>query len=136
MRWRCIDTEPVTGGASCGDGQYGDDVTVRFLPVEGEEPDDGLHGVITETWYVENQHWQDADAAPEYVVMCRDEYLVCTDPEDPGMTEVRSDYLYGSLSYLKSHEDPDEAMASCLREAQRSIREHAATYGWDGRTLL
>src|SRR4051812_16453004 len=112
--WEVEEPAIFVGGRSAGDYQVGDDVTVRFRP--NAEPDDGQHALITETWYAEDYLEMNRPVGvepeegeePNFGVMCRIEFLVCRDPEDPGGTEIWSDYIYddqADVMIYRSEED-------------------------------
>lgn len=120
------DEHGVQPGGDCGgDYQVTESYSRRFV-----RP--GVPGaMITVSFYGVACH--DADGVPtgEYAVEEQTEMLVCTDPADPGGTEVWSDYAYRDVNVLAI---ADEAEAE--RKARR-FAEGADMYGcgWDGRPV-
>ncbi len=87
-----------------GDAQVGDAYSARWtrpLP-------DGTWGVVDRVYYV-------ADVGDGLYVECQTEYLICTDPSDPGSTEVWADARYDAEHGV----DPTDADAYLL--AERSV---------------
>ena len=123
-----IASTPETGGTVGGDGA-GEATSVRYT-----RPD--VPGaMITVSYYtvdrVERGGQDEADDSPRWDVESQTEFLICTDPEDPGMSEVWSDYVYDSDHYAVSF--PTEAEAEEKRDAALR-RESPDFYSWDGVT--
>lgn len=142
VQWQCLDIEPFDGGASCGDWQVFEDISVRYRPtweLMVSTTPDGLYGVITETYYVEDERayasWQEREELPpRFVVGCRTEYMVCTDPLDPGGTEVDCWYEYQDPSMSKTHVSEFHALAEAWAAAHQAITDDGSTFEWNGRS--
>ena len=111
-QWR--DEGTFEGGSSMGDGQVSEDITRRWT----RQRPDGTWDVYEQTLAVmdnrEARNHEDSDSP--YVVDERWEYIHCTDPEDPGSTELGTEIEYGEGSYL-SYGNEDEALAEARRLA-------------------
>jgi hypothetical protein len=116
--WQPDGTGIRPGGDAGGDIQAGNSFSVRYV-----RPD--LPGsLITRTAYaVEN-------VPGEFTIQIQTEWLVCTDPRDPGGTEIWSDYAY---------DDEGCPIWSSVGEAEDAAREGAAKmlgeaemHDWDG----
>lgn len=116
-------------GSVGGDYQVSDGWNVRYTLQDG--PDDGLHAIIDENFYVESQN---RDGAGPFYVTTQTMYQVCTDPEDPGGTEVYADYEYDGDDDVLLYYDGDgleRAIASTRRLAEL---DRSDMFLWDGRT--
>lgn len=125
--WRLDGTGIVDNGNVGGDIQAGPAWSVRYVR------DDMPGSLITETVYAVD--WKNAtrpERGHNYAYQIQTEFLVCTDPSDPGGTEVWSDVHYED-SYLDGY---------MLAEAKREAREvakwlnteaQAGVHGWDGK---
>lgn len=59
---------------------------------------DGNHALVTRTYYLSDEFDQDGKPTGNDVHIVRvDEFLVCTDPADPGGTEINANYVYNPL---------------------------------------
>lgn len=139
LTWTCMDTEPYVGGVSGGDYQVKDDITIRFKPEE--QPDDGEYAFITETYIVEDMdafEGKEPEEVPEeerrFGVTLRIEYLVCTDPDDLGGTEVHSDYDYEYQPEERIFRTADDAFEAAMACARHYISTGDGHYTWDGRS--
>ena len=103
------------GGASMGDGQVSDDVTRRWT----RQRPDGTWDVYELTFaVVDDREARDHDDSEfPFSVDERWEYIHCTDPEDPGSSELDTDIEHGEGSY-RSYGSVDEA----LTEARRLVK--------------
>lgn len=129
MRW-VKQPEIYEAGPVGGDYQVSDGWNVRYTLQDG--PDDGLHAIIDENFYVESG----PDGASPYVVTTQTMYQVCTDPEDPGGTEVYADYEYDEDDDITLYFDSDglaRAIASTRRLAEL---DRSDMFLWDGRTNI
>jgi len=106
------------GGHGGGDIQRGDSYSVRYV-----RPD--MPGsLITRTAYaVEN-------VPGEFTVQIQTEWLICTDPRDPGGTEIWSDVSY---------DDEGAPIYSSAADGERAARQVAAellgdagAHDWNG----
>lgn len=70
--------------------------------------DDGHWSVVTRTYYA-------SDAGDGPVLLEDNEYVVCTDPGDPGSTEVASDGTNATVAYTGPMDDA--AIQEAAREA-------------------
>ena len=106
------------GGDRGGDFQAGDSFSVRYV-----RPD--LPGaLITRTVYPVY------GACPgEFAVQIETEWLLCTDPADPGGTEVWSDYAYHDQS--GTYGSAAAARAAASRVATELLQD-AGSHDWDG----
>ena len=119
--WQADGTGIVSNGDCGGDGQRGDSYSVRF-----RHPD-LPNAIITCSAYAA----EDTDRNPgEFFVQVQTEYIICTDPEDPGSTETWSDYSY---------DDEDGRIWDTAGEAEEAARQRAAeelgdaeSLEWDG----
>jgi hypothetical protein len=108
------------GGWVGGDIQRGDSYSVRYV-----RPD--MPGsLITRTAYA-----VEYDNLPgEFVIQIQTEWLVCTDPSDPGGTEIWSDYAYddeGCPIYDSAAKAEDAA-----RQAAAELLGDAGSHDWNG----
>ncbi len=81
--WVRADPPVFAGGNVGGDAQVGEAYSARWtrsLP-------DGTWGVVDRVFYV-------ADTGDGPYMECQTEYLICTDPADPGSSEVWADARY------------------------------------------
>ncbi|SRR6266496_3703138 len=108
------------GGHAGGDIQAGDSYSVRYV-----RPD--LPGsLITRTAYpVEYDH-----LPGEFVIQIQTEWLVCTDPRDPGGTEIWSDYAYDDEG-CPIYGSAAEAERAARRAASAMLGE-AGIHDWNG----
>lgn len=115
------DGPPLAGGTVGGDGA-GEAVSVRYTC---EKP-----GSLTDVyWYVVDlRERNEADENDEYPwdVEEMTQFMVCTDPNDPGSTEVWSDYTYDNLSAVSYKTEAD-----AIAERDRQV-DTTAEYHWDG----
>lgn len=120
-RWMLVSW--VEAGGDVGGSQVGESWSVRYrLTVE---PDDGLVAIVDDYWF--------ADADPDdkeapLAVSNMTSYVLCTDPSDPGGTEVWSDIGYkdGTIEYPTA----EAAEAAARRSAEQA---NARDIVWDGR---
>jgi hypothetical protein len=118
-----------------GDYQVGESWSVRFVLRNGDYVVAGDHPrlplgsggatvrpVVTEWWYAEQ-----TNLMGRHTVTCQREFMLCTDPTEPGDTEVWSDALYevGTRIYC----DPVVAERQAEKAARRS---QASAIQWDG----
>jgi hypothetical protein len=101
-----IDEGVFEGGVSFGDDQVSDDVSRRYV----RQLADGTWQVVTSAYAVIGK--EDGESGP-YRVDNRVEYVLCRDKDDPGSTEIWSEYQDGEgshLNYETVEEAKDEAM--------------------------
>lgn len=123
------------GGPIGGDVQVSDQWSVRFLPTD--QPADGRFAMVTSYWFVDNY---DDDTLPvefddqeskTYGIQNVTEFLICTDLDNPGGTEVWSDYQYDT-------DDPRsfDTIEAAEQAAETAARSELSMNGitWDGRT--
>ncbi len=112
------DGSGVRPGGDCGGVfQAGDSFSVRYV-----RPD--IRGaLITRTAYP-------LRCGSEYTVQVKTEWLICTDPADPGGTEVWSDESYDD-SGTGIYPSASAAEAAASQLAARLIGD-AGTHDWDG----
>jgi hypothetical protein len=120
--WQPDGTGIVSNGDCGGDIQRGDSYSVRYrhpqLP----------HAVITRSAYAA----EDTDRNPgEFFVQVETEWIVCTDPADPGGTETWSDTSYDDEED-RSWDTAEEAEADARRVAAELLQD-AGSHSWDGR---
>lgn len=89
--------EPLvfSGGDCGGDIQTGESFTARWVADLG----DGTFGLVTRSFYTAHAQQDEGDAVGlngtyEPYLECQTEYLICTDPSDPGGTAEWSEYGY------------------------------------------
>lgn len=121
--WHPDGTGIGSGGDDCGgDIQRGDSYSVRFAR------DDLPGSLLTITFYA-----VEYDRAPGVFAVQREtEWLVCTDPANPGGTELWSDYHYDDLPDW-TRDTARLAEQEALRRARDCLRRSAEDIGWDGR---
>ena len=108
------------GGDDCGgDVQAGNSYAVRFI-----RPD-LLGSLITVTFYPVE------DCPPGFVVERQVEWLVCTDPADPGSTEIWSGYAY-DRPYGTVFRNAVEAQDDAYEAATQTLDLAWVYGGWDG----
>jgi hypothetical protein len=127
LEWQRDATGP--GGFVGGDNQAAQSHSLRWLPVS--EPDDGLHAMVTEYWYAELVDAPDDERDGMYGVTCMTEFMVCTDPDDPGGSEVSCDYDYYEEALLHSRLEDADRQAKVRADG---IRDSRYSFVWDGRT--
>lgn len=100
------------GGSSMGDGQVSDDVTRQWI---SQRPD-GTWDVFELSLAVVDDSDDDNVEGAEYryYVDERWEYIHCTDPEDPGSSELDTNIEYGEGSY-RFYGSAGEALAEARR---------------------
>lgn len=136
--WTPLDTEPMEDGTVGGDGaswaysarwarklENGNTalITQYFYPVDLRErlSESDLEkyneelGEETQLWEVEG-----------YV-----EYLICTDPEDPGSTEVWSDIEYDDMIDILKYSE-NRARTECYRKCMDAIDNFSLYFNWSG----
>jgi hypothetical protein len=105
--WQRCEPAVSLGGDCGGDVQVSDAFDARWQ----RQLPDGTTALITRSYYVV----ADQDGGPTVGgphVECQTEYLVCTDPADPGMTEVWADYTYEALPTTAGTDDQDARRAA------------------------
>jgi hypothetical protein len=124
--WRLDGTGITDGGDVGGDIQAGNAWSVRYVR------DDMPGSLITETVYAVKTP---SGRGHGYAYQIQTEFLICTDPADPGGTEVWSDLTYeGSLL---DYPTLKAAGAEAWRVAERLNTEaQAGAHGWDGTVTL
>jgi hypothetical protein len=95
------------GDAVGGDIQRGDSYSVRFIR------DDMPGSLLTVTFYAVEY----GNCPGEFVVQRQIEWLLCSDPADPGGTEIWSDYEYDDIS---------PTVMDTAGQAEQAAREVAA----------
>ena len=120
MKW--LDEGVAEGGWSFGDLQCGDDVTRTYV----RQLEDGTWKMVVDYFGVIGK---DEDGNGPFVVDNKTEFLLCRDKNDPGGTELESNYQDGEGSYLK-YETVEAAMTEARHLA--SLDYSDAIY-WDER---
>ena len=122
LTWHA-DGPPQPDGTVGGDGA-GESVSVRYRAAE--KPG----SLITAYWYTVDLRMRSDDQDDEYPWDVEEmvEYLVCDDPDEPGSTEIWSDYKYDNPLGLSFK---TEAEAIVARDAA-ARRDQAENYLWDG----
>jgi hypothetical protein len=117
--WRPDGRGVQPGGHVGGDIQTGESYSVRYC-----RPD--MPGsLITRTAYP-----VEYDECPgEHVVQIQTEWLVCTDPSDPGGTEIWSDYAYDDDSEIYGSA---AAAESAARKTADQMLGEADIETWNG----
>lgn len=131
VRWVLDGSGVVAAGTVGGDAQVGEAWSVRYRAVG--EPQDGLHAILTLSWYADGGSAQvNGEQPEEYGVTCCTEYLICEDPSDLGGTEEWSDLSYeeGYLAYPTA----DEAEKQARLSAERAALAADSRLTWDGRS--
>lgn len=124
LEWRKVEPRISKGADVGGDIQVTDAWDVRFRPVD--EPSDGLHALVTVYHY---GVCRDDKQVGEYWVQRQVEYMICTDPADPGDTEVWCDYDFDDLGEVFRNK------RDVAKAARTAAEETDAEYiTWDGRT--
>ena len=118
--------EQVESTGSFGDLARGTGISARFVR------DDLPGSMVTVSYWP--QCMEDYDDLPAYYVAGQIEYLICTDPADPGGTEVWSDIELDDDSDPMIYTD----LSACEQGAGRQINRWLAdvnTYlNWDGKS--
>lgn len=122
LQWRKDDTIYPAGDIG-GDAQQSGGYSLRFFAVG--ESDDGLHAIVTVNTYAAIQ------MPHRFYAETMIEYMICTDLDDPGGTEVSSQIEYEESIY----DYPT------IAEADAAARELLSRWtvddiGWDGRTAF
>lgn len=124
--WARDGSEVVPNGDVGGDVQVGGSWAVRFRP--DVEPVPGLHAMVTESFFASDLGIDDGQELPadhldhvRFTVTCYTEWLVCSDPGDPGGTEVWSDAVFADLDLRCS--DLDAADQEAWQYAATSLAE-------------
>lgn len=91
-RWRELGIgEPLPGGYCGGDGQMSDSWSRRF----GRVRKDGTWAVLTYAWYVQDLRYAQTGEHGEPFVERQIEYMIASEVQDLGSTEIWCDYRYG-----------------------------------------
>lgn len=109
------------GGSSFGGNQISDDVAHFYVA----QNDDGTHVVVSHAFAVVSADESEEEEAKRYAVDEMTVITTCTDPENPGSTELNGEIEYGEGSYL-SYETEAEALAEARRLANLDISGHLA----------
>jgi hypothetical protein len=96
------------GGASFGDDQVGDDWSHRYRARLA----DGTW--VMYTYYVAVREHPEGPNGPRFFGDERFESIHCSDPDDPGSTEIFSDIVHGDGTYL-TYPTQEEADKWCQR---------------------
>jgi len=102
--WQRSEPTVAPAGDCGGDVQVSDAWSARWR----HELSDGATALVTRAFYI-------ASASPDgdgpHHLECQTEYLVCTDPAEPGGTEQWSDYVYERRGPATGDEDVRQAAA-------------------------
>ena len=109
------DEGTFSGGTILGDPQVGEDHTHSYV----KRNDDGTFTVLLHTFGACKDD-DDDDGLPFYVGEVT-QVIVCTDPDNPGATEVTSEIEYGDGSVL-AYATLEKAEAEAQRLAANDIR--------------
>jgi hypothetical protein len=110
--WIRVLPEAVPGGQHGGDRGVSDAVSSRWIkPI-----DDKLWAVVTCAFYVASET-DDLDDGP-FVIECESEYLVCTDPFQPGDTEEWADSRYTLIGGIAGPDGADGALVEAVEQAE------------------
>jgi len=142
--WKEIGTLIADAGDIGGDPQSGPSYSRRFQL----EREDGLFANITTYAYATTEHREVDDDGfetgevsyeedPDYILYNtyygftdQVEYLICTDPEDLGGTEVNSDYTYNEDTHVLTIATREDADQLARKSAEAENVEWYA--GWNG----
>lgn len=105
--------EPASGGDVGGDWQSGKAYCRRW---KAQLPDDH--------WAVIIDYWYPVSGPQSPGIERQTEYIICTDPEEPGATELRADIRYQHVCA-----EPSEAMA---RKLCAEVDVYDPMFDWDG----
>jgi hypothetical protein len=125
VTWKRDEQGVMKGGWVGGDNAVDEAWSVRFI-ADGE-PADGLRALIDSNWYVEQLPEHTAES-PAFGVVNMTQYTLCTNLDDPGLTEVWSDITYEDGALVYTTIEAAEATAKANAEG-----ESGDDYGWDGR---
>jgi hypothetical protein len=127
VRWTKVDPPVAPAGDVGGDWQATLAYSARFRPAE--EPADGQHALVTDSWYGEatGPTWRDGP----FRLACQREYLICEDPKNPGSTEVWADSNYGWLAGVFASTAEAEVAARA-----RASEDDGSDIRWDGRSTF
>lgn len=145
-RWIPDHQGAVDGGQIGGDVQLTNAWTVRFRLGDGDVPaaprkgcGKELHSLLEISFYgvtrlegvYDDGIAKDSDGEPIIWLIMQAEYMVCTDPDDPGSTERWCEYDYQDLDRFFGTVDAAETAARRLADsytAELAERDIA----WDG----
>lgn len=124
--WIEVGTISLDDGSPGGDKQIGPASSRRFqLAVE-----DGTFAVVTVYSYatreernVDEEGNPTDEPVPYLDVEEQTEFIICTDPDDPGGTEIWSEYEYDYPMYL-APKDEEELLARAVANTNRYGVEH------------
>jgi len=120
-QWHPDGTGVDSNGWCGGDIQRGDSYSVRLVR------DDKPGSLLTITFYA-----AEYDENPgEFDVQRQVEWLVCSDPADPGGTEIWSDYSYDDVSAIVIDTE-EEAEDEARERAEAVLADPSPYFGWDG----
>lgn len=115
------------------DGVHGGDGGGEAFSIRYTRPD--IPGaLISSYWYPVDEserYGDDPDDRTGWDVENEVEYLICTDPADPGGTEVWSHVEYRTPNEM-AHDTEADAIANAEGHANSEAAEH---YGWDGQVF-
>lgn len=112
-----------SGGDVGGDYQVGESYSVRY-----RHPDHP-GAVVTRYFYAE-EHAPDHAGNRQYGVSIQDELIRCSDPEQPGDTELWSDARYDATGQI--YETPLQAEHAAIAAAYDPAWERDVPIEWDG----
>jgi hypothetical protein len=126
--WRPDKAGVSQGGDIGGDIQASDSWAVRF--VRDDQPaGPGSASLVTVTCY----GTEDEENNPgEFGIVREVEYLICTDPDDPGGTELWSEYEYDDVFPDQDPRTAEEAGCLARDEAEAALND-AGELAWNGR---
>ncbi|HLL69041.1 MAG TPA: hypothetical protein VK453_25500 [Micromonosporaceae bacterium] len=82
--WRRVEPLVMGGGDCGGDAQISEAFNARWV----QEHSGGEHAVVTRQFYIAEHE------GGEPFLECQTEYVLCSDPSDPGSTELLSRECY------------------------------------------
>lgn len=118
--WLPDETDIGFGGPVGGDVQVGESFSVRYSRA------DRPYAKITRTAYAVNLG---GESKGQFLVRVQTEWLVCSDPADPGATELWSDIAYDDEA--ESYETETEAEFAARQVAADLLRDGPSLV-WDG----
>jgi hypothetical protein len=150
--WIVKDDKVWPGNETGGDVQVIDGYSVRFvlcdeesrepLPLEQEPGEPPLYAVLDLCFYAvtamrdfydEDGIAKDSDGQPLIWLNIQSEATLCTDPAEPGTTEVLSDIDYDDLNeFFGNREEADKAALKLAEKYFKDPKLANRDIGWDG----
>ena len=133
--WGTLDTEPQRDGTVGGDGAA-ECWSARW----GKRNSDGTFALITSYYYPVDMRERYGDDDEDqsrfgdtpFDVELQVEFLICTDPADPGSSETWSNYEYDNALSLKGFPTLETADEAAKRLCVSALENFDRDFSWDG----